>query len=220
MTLISASLLSCRDNLKEITKDFNNLDIDYIHLDIMDGKFVPYNSFTDDEIKIISDNTNKPFDVHLMVNDPLKYISKYANLNTSYITIHYEAITDLKIFDVIKSYGIKVGISIKPNTEVDEIFDLLPLVDLVLVMSVEPGRGGQEFIKSTLDKINKLSKKIKSLNLDVLISVDGGINNNNSNECKINGVKMLVIGSALANSNDKNLFISQCKNNINTMNIN
>ena len=176
MNLISASLLSCKDNLESITKEFNNLDIDLIHLDIMDGEFVPYTSFTYDEIKTIVNNTNKPLDVHLMVNNIDEYIYDYAMLNTKFITFHYEALTDLKIIDKVKSYGIRCGISIKPNTDVEQIYDILPLIDMVLVMSVEPGRGGQKFIESSLDKIKKLNNKIKELCLDVLISVDGGIN--------------------------------------------
>ena len=111
----------------------------------------------------------------------------------------------------IKDLGIKVGISIKPNTQVEEIYDILPLIDLVLIMSVEPGQGGQKFIPESLEKIEKLNKKIKNLNLNVLISVDGGINNNSAIECKENGVDILVIGSALLNSADKKKFIKDCK---------
>lgn len=211
MTLVSASLLSCKDTLEKVTKEFNNLDIDLIHLDIMDGEFVPYNSFSYDEIKKIVNNSNKPFDVHLMVKNPEKYIYDYAMLNTKFITVHYEALSDLDVIDKIKSYGIRCGISIKPQTEVEQIYDILPLIDLVLVMSVEPGRGGQEFMVSALEKIRKLDNKIKSLGLDVLISVDGGINNNNATKCIDSGVDMLVIGSALVNSDDRASFLEKCR---------
>jgi len=213
MKHVSASLLSCKENLESITKEFNNLDIDLIHLDIMDGIFVPYTSFTDEEVNTIVNNTNKPLDVHLMVKDLEEYIDKYSKLNPMFITIHYEAITDKKIINKIKELGIKVGISIKPNTDVEEIYDLLPFIDLVLIMSVEPGRGGQEFITNSLDKIEKLNKKIIEENLNVLISVDGGINNNTSKECINSGVDILVIGSALVNSDNKKLFINSIKNN-------
>ena len=212
MTKISASLLSCRDNLERITKEYNNLDIDLIHMDIMDGKFVPFNSFTSNEIELIVNTTNKPLDVHLMVNSPLDYIDYYKDLNTEYITIHYEIENYLEIIKKIKSLGIKAGISIKPSTNVEEIYEFLPLIDLVLIMSVEPGQGGQKFMIESLEKINKLNKKIKNLNLNVLISVDGGINNNSAIECKENGVDILVIGSALLNSADKIKFIKDCKN--------
>ena len=211
MNLISASLLSCKDNLESVTKEFNNLDIDLIHLDIMDGEFVPYTSFTYDQIKTIVNNTNKPLDVHLMVNNIDEYIYDYAMLNTKFITFHYEALTDLKVIDKVKSYGIRCGISIKPNTDVEQIYDILPLIDMVLIMSVEPGRGGQKFIESSLDKIKKLNNKIKELGLDVLVSVDGGINDNTGIKCVENGADILVIGSALTNSEDKVSFIEKCK---------
>lgn len=214
MTLISASLLSCREDLENITKEYNSLNIDFIHMDIMDGKFVPFNSFTSDEIEKIVNTTNKPLDVHLMVEKPENYLEYYSKLNTSFITIHYEIPNYLDIIKKIKDLGIKVGISIKPSTKVEEIYDILPLIDLVLVMSVEPGQGGQKFMPEALDKINKLHKKIENLNLNVLISVDGGINNNSAIECKKNGAQMLVIGSALANSSNKLSFLEQCKKNI------
>ena len=208
---ISASLLSARDNLETITKELNNLDIDYIHLDIMDGLFVPNTSYTDEEINIIMNITNKKLDVHLMVNDIDKYVNYYLKDNVESITFHYEAMNDINIINKIKNNGIKCGISIKPNTNVEEIYHLLPLIDKVLVMSVEPGKGGQKFIPNSLDKISKLRKKIDSLNLNVLISVDGGINNNSATKCIENGVDILVIGSALTNSENKELFINQVR---------
>lgn len=211
MTKISASLLSIRDKLNETILEFNDLDIDYIHLDIMDNLFVPYNSFTNDEIKLITTLTNKPLDVHLMVKDIDKYIYDYVILNTKYITIHYEALEDISIIKKIKNFGIKCGISIKPNTNVEKIYDLLPLVDMVLIMSVEPGRGGQEFIPSALEKVKKLKDKIKNDNLDVIISIDGGINNIRAIECLNSGVDMLVIGSALVNSENKEELIKNIK---------
>ncbi|MBQ1812366.1 MAG: ribulose-phosphate 3-epimerase [Bacilli bacterium] len=208
---ISASLLSARDNLETITKELNNLDIDYIHLDIMDGLFVPNTSYTDEEINLIMNITNKKLDVHLMVNDIDKYVNYYLKDNVESITFHYEAMNDINIINKIKNNGIKCGISIKPNTNVEEIYHLLPLIDKVLVMSVEPGKGGQKFIPNSLDKISKLRKKIDSLNLNVLISVDGGINNNSATQCIENGVDILVIGSALTNSENKELFINQIR---------
>ena len=208
---ISASLLSARNNLETITKELNNLDIDYIHLDIMDGLFVPNTSYTDEEINLIMNITNKKLDVHLMVNDIDKYVNYYLKDNVESITFHYEAMNDINIINKIKNNGIKCGISIKPNTNVEEIYHLLPLIDKVLVMSVEPGKGGQKFIPNSLDKISKLRKKIDSLNLNVLISVDGGINNNSATQCIENGVDILVIGSALTNSENKELFINQIR---------
>ncbi len=210
MTKISASILSCRDNLDNIIKEYNELDIDLIHLDIMDGFFVPNTSFTTDEINKIVNNINKPLDVHLMVNNPSEYIDYYKNLNVEYITYHYET-KDVDTIRKIKELGIKVGISIKPKTKVEEIYDLLPLIDLVLIMSVEPGKGGQEFMMSALEKIEKLKKQIDLLNLNVLISVDGGINNNSATKCKNSGVDILVIGTSLEKNNNREEFIKKCK---------
>lgn len=211
MVKISASLLSARDNLEKTIEEINNLDIDYIHLDIMDGKFVPNTSFTYEEIKTIISSINKPLDVHLMVKNIDEYIYDYAMLNTEYITFHYETIHSLKTIKKIKDYGIKCGIAIKPSTNVEEIYDLLPYIDLVLVMSVEPGKGGQKFIEGSQLKIKKLKDKIKSLDLHVLVSVDGGINITTSNLCKQSGVDILVIGSALTNNDDKREFVNNVK---------
>lgn len=210
MTKVSASILSV-NNLDDTIKELNTLDIDYIHLDIMDGKFVPNTSFTYDQIKKIIEVSEKPFDVHLMVRDVEDYIYHYAMLNTEYITFHYEVLKDLKIIKKIKNYGIKCGISVKPSTDIELIYELLPYIDMVLIMSVEPGRGGQKFIDNSLNKIKKLKDYIKKNNLNVIISVDGGINNNTGVNCVKNGADMLVVGSALINSNDKENFIKELK---------
>lgn len=208
---ISASLLSARENLEAVTKEINNLNVDYIHLDIMDGLFVPNTSFTDEEIKLIMNTTTKKLDVHLMVNDIEKYVEYYLKDNVESITFHYEAMQNLNIIDKIKNSGIKCGISIKPETNVEDIYYLLPLIDKVLIMSVEPGKGGQKFMPDALDKISKLRNKIDNLKLDVLISVDGGINNNSATQCIESGVDILVIGSALTNSENKKIFIDQIR---------
>ncbi|MEF2689835.1 MAG: ribulose-phosphate 3-epimerase [Bacilli bacterium] len=210
MTKVSASILSVND-LDDTIKELNTLDIDYIHLDIMDGNFVPNTSFTYDQIKKIIEVSEKPFDVHLMVRDVEDYIYHYAMLNTEYITFHYEVLKDLKIIKKIKNYGIKCGISVKPSTDIELIYELLPYIDMVLIMSVEPGRGGQKFIDNSLNKIKKLKDYIKKNNLNVIISVDGGINNNTGVNCVKNGADMLVVGSALINSNDKENFIKELK---------
>lgn len=198
MVKISVSFLSMRENLLENVLKFNDTDIDYVHLDIMDNIFVPYSSYSYDEIKTIVGNTNKPLDVHLMVRDLDRYINDYNMYNTEYITVHYEAMLDTNIISKIKSYGIKCGVSIKPNTEVEQIFDLLDKIDLVLVMSVEPGKGGQEFMSSSLEKIKKLKNEIEKRKLNVNISVDGGINNANIGYCINDGVDIIVLGSYLS----------------------
>ncbi len=208
---ISVSFLSARDNLEKTINEFNVLDVDYIHLDIMDGLFVPNTSYSDEEIDLILNTVNKKIDVHLMVNDIDTYMKRYLNDKVESITFHYEAMKDLNIIDKIKKYGIKCGISIKPETSIESIYHLLPLIDKVLVMSVEPGKGGQEFISSSVEKINKLRKKIDSLHLNVLIAVDGGININSAPLCIENGVDILVIGSALTGNQNKSEFISKIK---------
>ena len=211
MVKISASLLSCKDNLEDALNEFNNINIDYIHLDIMDGKFVPYTSFNDNEINYIINNSNVPLDVHLMVLDVDYYINKFDLSNVHYITFHYEILKDIGIIKKIKEHNIKCGISINPSTKVEVLYDLLPFIDMVLVMSVNPGQGGQKFIDKSLEKIKKLREFIDKSKLNVIISVDGGINNNTAKYCIKNGVDMLVIGSALVNSDDKNKFIEMCK---------
>ena len=211
MVKISASLLSVRDNLIHKTKEMNNLGVDYIHIDVMDGLFVSNTAFTKEEALLVQNNTDKLLDVHLMVEDIDKYIDIFKDLNLYAITFHYEAMKDINVIKKIKDLGIKCGISIKPNTKVEEIYDLLPLIDIVLIMSVEPGMGGQQFILDSLYKINKLKNYINNNNLNVLISVDGGINNNSINDCINNGVDILVIGSALTNSDNATELISNVK---------
>ena len=206
MVKISASLLSVRDNLENKTKEMNDLGVDLIHIDVMDNIFVPNTAFTYDEALLVQNNTNKLLDLHLMVEDIDKYIDIFKDLNLYSITIHYEVLKDINIIKKIKNLGIKCGISIKPNTKVEEIYDLLPYIDLVLIMSVEPGFGGQKFIPESVEKIKKLKDYININNLNVLISVDGGINNNSGIDCINAGVDILVIGSALTNNiNNKEL---------------
>ena len=192
---ISASFLSIKDNLKENIDLLTKCDIDYLHLDIMDGIFVKNKTWDISEIKNLI-NYNKPLDVHLMVSDVYKYVDEYKDLNPEFITFHYEV--DLDIMDIIsyiKKYNIKVGLSIKPNTKVDEIIPYLPYLDLILVMSVEPGEGGQKFI---IDSVNKI-KKLKELKGDYLIEVDGGIND--STISLVKDVDIAVIGSYITSGN-------------------
>lgn len=194
---ISASILSIKDNLKENINLLSNLDIDYLHLDIMDGKFVKNKTWTYSKIKDIIP-INKPTDVHLMVKDVYKYINDFRNLKPEIITFHYE--NNIDIFSTIKyvkNLDIKVGLSIKPDTQVDSITKYLPFIDLVLVMSVEPGEGGQTFIPSSLDKIDKLFEIREKYKYNYLIEVDGGINDSNIH--LLNKADILVIGSYITN---------------------
>src|SRR5574344_8502 len=144
---VSTSLLSIKQDLKENLKLLANTKTDYIHLDIMDGIFTKNKTWNFEEIRELFVGINKPLDIHLMVKDAKKYIEEFQSLKPTYITIHYESDNYLENINLIKKYGIKAGLSIKPSTKVKEIEHLLPLIDLVLVMSVEPGMGGQEFIE-------------------------------------------------------------------------
>lgn len=181
---VSASFLSS-SNIPEDLKKLNETDVDYIHVDIMDGKFVPNKTMPFSEMKNIYKYTDKRLDVHLMVENPEKYIPLYAELNTEYITFHVEVMDNIEEnLELIKSYGIKCGLAIKPNTPVKNLVPYLPLLDLVLVMSVEPGRGGQSFIVETEDKINEVRALFNSYHSKALINVDGGIDDNTKKLCQ------------------------------------
>ena len=194
--LVSASILSNEFKAQDLVKALDKTNVDYIHLDIMDGKFVENKTWTYSEIKKIVSYTTKPLDVHLMVNNPLTYIEDYAMLNTVYLTIHFEAVKNLeKIVSEIKFYGLKVGVSICPKTSVKVLFPYLKDIDEVLIMSVEPGKSGQSFIENTIDKIKELKNEIISQNAKTIISVDGGINDETGLLCKEAGCDMLVSAS-------------------------
>ena len=190
---ISASFLSIKDNLKENIARLTQTDIDYLHLDIMDGNFVEKKTWDIEQIKGII-NYNKPLDIHLMVDDVYKYIDQFQVLKPIYITFHYEINYDImKVIEYIKQYGIKVGLSIKPETDVEQILPYLPYIDLILVMSVDPGSGGQTFISNTTDKIEKL----RAIDGNFLIEVDGGINIDTIDLVK--NVDIIVVGSYITN---------------------
>lgn len=194
--LVSGSFFS--HSPKETIVKYDKTDIDYIHVDVADGKFVERKSFTLSDIEKFSTYTSKPLDVHLMVKNPEKYIDGLSMLNTEYITFHYEAVKKpIDVINHIKNNGIKVGVSIKPGTSVSEIFPLLPYLDLVLIMSVEPGLSGQKFMESVLYKIEVLRKEIDEKGNKTIISVDGGINNETLTLVKEKGVDMVVSESYL-----------------------
>lgn len=193
---ISTSILSIKDNLKDSLKILDNSKTSFIHLDIMDGVFVSNENHYED-LSLFKD-ISKPFDVHLMVNDVYSYIDYYASLNPEYITFHYEAVSDpYLVIDYIKSYGIKAGVSIKPDTLISDLEPILGMVDLVLIMSVAPGSGGQKFIESSILKINEL-KKIRDKSYKFVIEVDGGINDDNIKEIDAD---IVVVGSFITSGN-------------------
>ncbi len=203
---VSVSILSNTLKPLDIVKELDKTNADAIHIDIMDGKFVDNKTWTTSEIIKLTKYSNLPLDVHLMVNNPSKYIEDYAMLNTNNITFHYEAVKDVnKVINEIKDYGLKVGIAVSPDTDVKNIYDYLSNIDIVLIMSVYPGKSGQVFINETLDKIKELKDYIVNNNLKTLISVDGGINDETGKLCKEAGADILVSASYIHNDIKNNI---------------
>lgn len=197
---VSASFLSSKDPARDLAK-LNETDVDYIHVDIMDGKFVPNKTMPFSEMKNIYKYTSKRLDVHLMVEEPKKYIPLYAELNTEYITIHEEIDENImECLEMIKSYSIKAGLSIKPNTKVSELIPYLPYIDLILVMSVEPGAGGQAFIEESEDRIKEIRELLNSYNIPAVINVDGGINDKTVDKCR--NCDIVTAGSYIVKSDN------------------
>lgn len=183
MRKVSVTFLSSTDVVRDL-KLLDMTDTDYVHVDVMDGKFVPNKTMPFSEMKNISKYTSKRLDIHLMVEDPSKYIPLYASLNAEYITFHVEVDEDIEeSLKMIRNYSIKAGLAIKPETKISELVPYLPYLDLVLVMSVEPGAGGQKFIESTEDKINELRELLDTYHSQAVINVDGGINDVTCKKC-------------------------------------
>ena len=199
--IISPSILSADfANLERDIKRVEDAGADWIHVDVMDGHFVPNITIGVPVVKSIKKVSNLPLDVHLMIENPEKYIQPFAQAGSDILTFHYEAVKDVSsVVNIIKSYGVKAGMSIKPKTPAEEILEFLPLLDLVLVMTVEPGFGGQSFIKVCAEKI-PLIKKYASENL--IIQVDGGINAETAKICTAYGANSLVAGNYIYKSGD------------------
>lgn len=205
MIKVSTSILTCNNRI-QATEELNKTNTDYIHIDYMDGIFVDNKEFTIEEIKTLSKISTKKLDIHIMAENPEPIIQELKGLNIEYITIHYEINKPLnKIINLIHNQGYKCGISIKPKTNPKNIIEYLKKIDLVLIMSVEPGKGGQKFIPDVLNKI----KELKQNNL--IIEIDGGINDTNIEELK-NIVDIVVVGSYITKSSDYNKQINNLKN--------
>ncbi len=202
--IISPSMLSADfGNLERDTKMLEQSSAEWIHIDVMDGVFVPNISFGFPVMKPIRKATTKVLDVHLMIVRPELYVKRFVEAGADYVTFHYEATDDIDgCIDAIRQAGAKVGISIKPATDADALKDILPKVDMVLVMSVEPGFGGQSFIESSLAKISRLAEMRKEQGLEFLIEVDGGISAKNSGAVFNAGAEVLVAGSAVFGAED------------------
>ena len=204
---ISPSILSA--DLSRLGNEIQNLEkaeADLIHIDVMDGHFVPNITIGPEVISKLRKYTSLPFDVHLMISPVDNFIKNFADAGADIITIHPEATNDLESsIKKIKSYNKKVGISLNPETPLDKLNNVLDKIDLVLIMSVNPGFGGQKFIEKTLNKIKKLRLKIDQLKLKVEIEVDGGINFENSKSIIKAGADILVSGTTIFKSNEGNI---------------
>ncbi len=197
--IIAPSVLSANfGNLDNDIRMINHSKADWIHLDIMDGVFVPNLSYGFPVVEAIAKTALKPLDAHLMIVDPDKYIKRFSELNVQYLSVHYEACTHLhRSVEMIKSLGMKAGVAINPHTPVRNLYEILPDTDFILVMSVNPGFGGQSFIANTLSKVSKLKQMIVERDLNCLIEVDGGVNLSNAKLLIESGTDILVAGNSV-----------------------
>lgn len=213
MVKIAPSVLTA--DFLELKNDIARLEeagVDMLHLDVMDGIFVPNISFGVPVISSIKKHTKLPCDVHLMIDKPHRYIKEFAAVS-DYLGFHYEAGSDCEqTLEEIRKYGCKSCLTIKPCTQPEEIYKFLPLCDMVLVMSVEPGFGGQKFMSSALDKLTKLKNEIKRQNLDTILEVDGGINAETAPLAIKAGADVLVAGNYLFSADDISARVKEIKN--------
>ncbi len=193
-SILAADFKGLGKQLEEIAQN----GAEYVHIDVMDGKFVPSISFGMPVIKSIRPATEKTFDVHLMIEEPIRYITEFKESGADLITIHYEACSDVgATLKAIKDAGLKTGLSIKPKTDPDVVKEFLPLCDMILLMSVEPGFGGQKFIDGSLERAARLRELINESGLPVDLEIDGGITLDNVSEVLDAGVNVIVAGSAV-----------------------
>ena len=211
--LVSPSLLAANfGNLDSDVKMVNNSEADWVHLDIMDGVFVPNISFGFPVIKAVKRIAVKPLDVHLMIVDPDRYLNQFCEVGANNLTVQYEACTHLnRSVAEIRNLGMKAGVAINPHTPVMLLKNILPYIDMVLIMTVNPGFGGQIFIKESYNKITELRNMIDTGHYNVLIEVDGGIDTSNAIDLVEAGADILVAGSSVFRSKDPAKTISRLK---------
>lgn len=199
-------------NLQRDIEMINNSEADWFHIDIMDGVFVPNISYGMPVLDVINKHAKKTIDVHLMIVDPDRYIKTFAELGSDILTVHYEACTHLhRTLQAIKSEGMKAGVAINPHTSVELLRDLIQDIDLVLIMSVNPGFGGQSFIENTFNKVKRLKEIIAESNAATLIEVDGGVTDKNAAALVEAGADALVAGSFVFKSDDPKRTIKELK---------
>ena len=205
MIKISPSMLSADFNkLGEELRDIERAGADMVHLDVMDGVFVTNISFGLPVVEALRKNSKIIFDVHLMIVNPEKYVARFIDAGADIVTFHHEATNDTAAtLKMIREKGAKAAVSVKPGTPIEEIYPYLELCDMVLIMTVEPGYGGQSFISEMLKKIRKLKAEIDSRGLEIDIQVDGGINDNTAKEAISAGANVLVAGSAVFKEKDR-----------------
>jgi ribulose-phosphate 3-epimerase len=211
--IVAPSMLSADfGRLDQEVEMINRSEADWFHLDIMDGLFVPNISYGFPVIDAIAKKAQKPMDAHLMIVDPDRYLEKFAELGVEYLSVHYEACTHLhRSLQKIKSLGMKAGVALNPHTPVENLVDILQYADFVLIMSVNPGYGGQSFIENTLVKVAKLKRMIQERSLDTLIEVDGGVSISNARLLAQKGTDILVAGNSIFSATDPHKAISELK---------